>query len=119
MYRAKPVFEATEDFLKTDFFHLRGHRNPKKDLLQANNGSTKTGYDPIKANHDLLNDPLNKMQVQLLDVLKTKPKADYATLAKILDVSPATVKRHIQELKSVGRLKRVGSKKTGYWVVIG
>jgi predicted HTH transcriptional regulator len=88
----EPVFEATEDFLKTDLFRLKGHRDP-------------------------LNDPLNKIQVQLLNALKTKPKADYTTLAKILDVSPATVKRNIQKLKEMGVLKRIGSKKTGYWEV--
>jgi ATP-dependent DNA helicase RecG len=98
---------------------LKVHCHPRNALLQADNWSNKIQHDPIKIKHDPLNDPLNKMQVQLLDVLKTKPKTDYAILAKILDVSPATVKRHIQELKSVGRLKRVGSKKTGYWEVIG
>jgi ATP-dependent DNA helicase RecG len=93
-------------------------RVPKNDLLQADNGPNKTQYDPIKLNRDPLNDPLNKIQVQLLNALKTKPKADYATLAKILDVSSATVKRNIQKLKNTGALKRIGSKKTGYWEVI-
>ena len=91
------VFEATEDFLKTDLFRLKGHRDPKNDPLQADNGLNKTKYDPIKLSCDPLNDPLNKIQVQLLNALKTKPKANYATLAKILDISPATVKRNIQK----------------------
>jgi predicted HTH transcriptional regulator len=38
-------------------------------------------------------------------------------LAKIFDVSPATVKRNFQKLKNIGALKRIGSKKTGYWEV--
>ena len=59
------------------------------------------------------------LQMQLLNALKKKPSADYATLARILDVSPATVKRNIQKLKNIGALKRIGSKKTGYWEVIG
>ena len=117
--QTEPIFEATEDFLKTGLFRLKGHRDPKNDLLQADNGSNKTQYDPIKGGYDPLNDPLNKMQVQLLGALKTKPKADYATLAEILDVSPATVKRNIQKLKNIGAVKRIGSKKTGYWEVIG
>ncbi len=90
---------------------------PKNDLLQTDKGSYKKNFDPIKFNRDPLNDPLNKIQVQLLSALKTKPKADYATLAKILDVSPATVKRNFQKLKNIGALKRIGSKKTGYWEV--
>lgn len=59
------------------------------------------------------------MQVQLLNTLETEPRADYAALARILDVSPATVKRNIQKLKKMGVLKRIGSRKTGYWEVIG
>lgn len=117
--QTEPIFEATEDFLKTDLFRLKGHRDPKNDLLQADNGSNKTQYDPIKTRHDPLTDPLNKMPVQLLNALKTEPKADYARLARILEVSPATVKRNIQKLKNIGALKRIGSKKTGYWEVIG
>ncbi|MCK5484715.1 MAG: HTH domain-containing protein [Desulfobacterales bacterium] len=54
-----------------------------------------------------------------MNALKTKPKTDYATLAKNLDVSPATVKRNIQKLKNIGAVKRIGSEKTGYWEVIG
>jgi ATP-dependent DNA helicase RecG len=54
-----------------------------------------------------------------LNALKTKSKADFATLVKILDVSPATVKRNIQKLKNIGLLKRIGSKKTGCWEVTG
>jgi len=117
--QTEPLFEATEDYLKTDLFRLKGHRDPNNDLLQADNGSNRTRDDPIKAGPDPLYDLLNKMQVQLLTALKTEPNADYARLAIILNVSPATVKRHIQKLKSIGRLKRIGSKKTGYWEVIG
>ena len=53
----------SEDFLKTDLFRLKGHRDPKNVLLQADNGSYKTSFDPIKFNRDPLNDPLNKIQV--------------------------------------------------------
>jgi ATP-dependent DNA helicase RecG len=41
------------------------------------------------------------------------------TLTKIIDVSPATIRRNIQKLKEMGVLKRIGSKKTGYWEVTG
>jgi len=51
------------------------------------------------------------VQVRLLSALQKEPKADYNTLAELLNVSPATVKRHIQKLKNMGRLKRIGSKK--------
>ena len=46
--QTEPVFEATEDFLKTDLFRLKGHRDPKKDLLHADSGPNKTRHDPVK-----------------------------------------------------------------------
>jgi len=117
--QTEPVFAATDDFLKADLYRLKGHFDPGDDRLKVYNGSKRAQSDRIKKDDDLLIDPLNQMQVQLLNALKKEPKADYPALAKILDVSPATVKRHIQKLKNMGRLNRIGSKKTGYWEVIG
>ena len=74
--------------METDLFRLKGHRDAKNDLFQADNESNKTKYDPIKVTYGPLNDPLNKIQVQLLNALKTKPKADYATLAKKFRCQP-------------------------------
>lgn len=114
-----PLFKATEDFVKTDLFRLKGHRDPKSDRLLTNKSSEMAQYDPIKTEIDPLIDLLNEVQGQLLSALQKEPKADYNTLAELLNVSPATVKRHIQKLKNIGRLKRIGSKKSGYWEVIG
>jgi ATP-dependent DNA helicase RecG len=114
-----PLFKATEDFVKTDLFRLKGHRDPKSDRLSTNKRSEMAQCDPIKTEIDPLIDLLNEVQGQLLSALQKEPKAGYNTLAELLNVSPATVKRHIQKLKNMGRLKRIGSKKSGYWEVIG
>ena len=39
-------------------------------------------------------------------------------LALRLDASPNTVKEHLAKLKDDGRIKRVGSRKSGHWEVI-
>jgi ATP-dependent DNA helicase RecG len=64
----------------------------------------------LSGQNDLLNDLLNE--------IRKDPDADYGTLARVLDVSEATIKRNIQKLKQRNRLRRVGSKKTGHWEVI-
>jgi len=51
----------------------------------------------------------------LIKFIRLYPDANYDQMAQALMVSPATVKRNIQKLKKANRLKRVGSKKTGYW----
>lgn len=75
---------------------------PKADNLKSHANHLSGQIDPI-------NDLLNK--------IRESPHADYATLARTFEVSEATVKRNIQKLKQQNRLRRVGSKKTGYWEV--
>jgi ATP-dependent DNA helicase RecG len=59
-------------------------------------------------------DPLS----DLLNKIREAPNANYATLASVLQVSEATVKRNIQKLKQQNRIRRVGSKKTGHWEIM-
>ncbi len=68
--------------------------------------------DPVK---DLVNDPVKR---NILQYLKQNPKANYAELANKTGYSASTIKRHIQELKRVGLIERIGSDKTGYWKII-
>jgi len=60
-------------------------------------------------------DPIN----DLLQAIAASPGADYRTLAQGLGVSEATVKRNIQKLKQQNRIRRIGSKKTGHWEIVG
>lgn len=86
-----PDFKATDDFVS---FVL---------LLKGKNGFLSGQVDPL---NDLLN------------LIKSHPEADYQTLAQLMKVSEATVKRYIQKMKQLERIKRIGSKKTGHWEVL-
>ena len=101
---AAPVFEATEDELKTIL--------PKRLPDTAKNKGSLKGHD------DPINDPISDESLLLLKALQTTPSATYTELAVRLNISTATVKRHISQLKTLGRLQRVGSRKTGYWNVL-
>lgn len=75
-------------------------------------GSSGVACDPINASAkggDLIND--------LLNALAKNPGATYDDLAAQLGVSPATIKRRLTALKTVGTISRVGSKKAGTWKV--
>ena len=55
---------------------------------------------------------------ELKATLKSFPRARIEKLAILFKSSEITIKRHIRALQEAGELKRVGSRKTGYWQVI-
>ena len=71
--------------------------------------------DPVKVQNDLVNDLVKK---EILAHLKQNPNANYTALAEKTGYSAATIKRHIQELKKLGLIERIGSDKTGHWKII-
>lgn len=90
--------------LKNRELHIQ-YNEPKNDPVNAKN-------DPV---NDLVNDPVKR---NILQQLKQNPNANYAELANKTGYSTATIKRHIQELKKMGIIERIGSAKTGYWNII-
>lgn len=89
-----------KNVLKNREIHLLA--NSKNDLVNTSNNPVN---DLVKRN--------------ILHCLKQNPKAIYAELATNTGYSAATIKRHIQELKKLGLIERIGSDKTGYWKVLG
>jgi len=70
------------------------------------------GSDPVS-------DPVNDLvKRNILQYLKQNPKVNYAELSDKTGYSTSTIKRHLQELKRIGIIERIGSDKTGYWKII-
>ena len=55
---------------------------------------------------------------QIVELLQVNPRMTKLDLASQLSKSENTIKEHLAKLKAEGRLKRVGSDRSGYWVVI-
>ena len=55
---------------------------------------------------------------EILALLKREPALSAKELATLLNKTTRTVERHIKELREQGRLRHVGSDKTGHWEVI-
>jgi DNA-binding MarR family transcriptional regulator len=68
--------------------------------------------DLVNKQIDPVNDPVNS---SILNQLKHNPKLKYSELADSTGYSIATIKRHIQDLKKLGLIERIGSDKTGSW----
>ena len=75
----------------------------------------KTKNDLVNAKNDPVNDPVKR---NILYHLQQNPNANYNELAEKTKYSVATIKRHIQKLKKLGFLERIGSDKTGHWKII-
>ena len=85
-----------------------------KNIFYSNNTKLKLD-DPV---NDPLNDPVNDPLNQIIELLREDKKLSYDDLSYKLKKSKATVKRHIQKLKTLNLIKRVGSDKSGYWEII-
>lgn len=55
---------------------------------------------------------------KILDLLRINPKATIGQMRQEMGVTDRTIKRHLKTLREQGRLKRIGARKTGHWVVI-
>lgn len=119
----EPGFEATEDYLKTILFDSRkgaitlgagsvAEPSPigPYTSIRLNRGAQESGNRSLKRSEIGKND--------LINVLRLTPQFNYDQIAEVLGISPATVKRRMQMLKQEGLIKRIGSKKTGYWEVL-
>lgn len=61
---------------------------------------------------------LNKTQLEILRILREKPNATIAVLMECLSMSDYGIRKNIKWLESNKYVKRIGSRKAGYWEVI-
>lgn len=70
-----------------------------------------------EALNEAINEALNENQKLLMDMICSNPAITQREIVESTSLSRSTVQRAIKELAQMGRLERVGSKKTGIWVV--
>ena len=78
-------------------------------------GDTQT--DSINQAVDPITDPITD-PIKLLKFIEADPNLSYKEYAEKLGVSPATIKRRINDLKVAGRIVYIGAKKNGHWKII-
>ena len=70
-----------------------------------------------EALNEALNEALTENQKLLFDILHSNPTITQKELIANTSLSRSTIQRAIKELIEMGRLERIGSKKTGSWIV--
>lgn len=88
------------------------HISYTNSVSEPKSASYQSTSDPV---NDPVNDPVKKAVLKFLEV---NPTATYDELAEKLHVSKATIKRHIQALKKLNFLERIGSDKKGSWKIL-
>lgn len=101
----KYLFQFLLNLLKNE-----NHSLKNRELHVQYIDSVNLKNEPVKAMIDLV-------RVKILQQLRQKQNANYTEIADKTGYSIATIKRHIQELKKLGLIERIGSDKTGYWKI--
>ena len=110
----KLEIHATQEYLDCFFANL---------LLGANNVLKNRDLRVNLIANDTVNDTLNDTvklsasQQKTLTAIKKDPHATAQEISKQINISEITVKRAFGALKAAGLIERVGSDKTGHWVV--
>ena len=66
---------------------------------------------------DIDNIAINGSKAKILTIMYNNPKVSAKQLSESVGISPRNVQAHIHSLKEMGYIKRVGSPKSGCWVV--
>lgn len=83
-----------------------------KLTLHIQNESTN---EPV---NEPVSEPVNERQQAILSAMKQNPSITREDLAKMLEVSLATLKRELASLRKNGCIARSGSDKNGQWLIL-
>ena len=86
-------------------------------LAELLNQMTDSATDDAILDADGANHGADHMEGRLLSGLKQNPYITQTDLAKELSLSRRTVQRMMKKLMDDGKIKRVGSTRTGYWKI--
>ncbi|MBR5950032.1 MAG: winged helix-turn-helix transcriptional regulator, partial [Actinomycetaceae bacterium] len=106
--RLAPVCDTINETISTSCETISAQDEPISETIEPRN---ETIPSP--------NETLDDVQSRLLALIHADPQISYAALVDGLGKGRATVARQIAQLKEAGLLRRVGSKKTGHWEVLG
>lgn len=111
-------FPIHPDFLPKDEEEKNGSekKSTKKSKGSSENGFRETVGSEKNAREGSEKNPDNRPH-DILSLIKKTPALTIRELSKELDISTRMVEKHLNSLKKAGKLKRMGSRKEGWWKV--
>ncbi|RWX44128.1 ATP-dependent DNA helicase RecG [Candidatus Electrothrix aarhusensis] len=118
--------EKKKDDFRDDFIVNEKEKAEKKDLLSSCSSEITSRNESICILQKLVGrrlvervgSKLVENQLNILILLKQKPKTSKKELAESLKISTTAIDKNITKLKTLNVLKRVGPAKGGYWEII-
>ncbi|MGK5095519.1 RNA-binding domain-containing protein [Deltaproteobacteria bacterium TL4] len=108
---SEPLFEATEDYLKT----VIAVGTPSPSVPKKEKTSLKNVPETQVSSKNV---PKNEFQRHLLSLIRDNPHLTYEELSAQTQCNRKKVQRHLNALKDSGFLRREGSPKGGHWEVL-
>lgn len=86
--------------------------------VKVHGKTNKEANKALKVQSAEVNASLNDLQTQIIGLIRLTSNISYNELSAATGKDRSTIMRNISKLKKAGLLRRVGSKKTGYWEVL-
>jgi ATP-dependent DNA helicase RecG len=99
----EPFFDFDEDrtFFEVDFYTHPAFKEEQTKVVPINNESLYLG----------------ERAIQILDIIKSNPSVTASEIAEKIGISKRATEKHLSKLKSAGILDRIGSDKSGQWII--
>jgi fido (protein-threonine AMPylation protein) len=110
--------DLSKGIYKTDSYliHFLSNLLLGKDNLLINREMHVQYDDTVNIKNDTVNDTVNgTVNEHIFSLIKQNNQITATELAKKVGISLSTVKRKVKELKTSGKIARIGSDKTGRW----
>ena len=111
----EPLFEATDDFVKTILTGIKKQNEPENAPINRKISDRESSKVHNARKDADKNAPLTDLQMQIMNLVGRTPTISYDDLVARTAKDRSTIMRNIGKLKMRGLLRQVGSKKTGQW----
>lgn len=108
LFRREPVFDQYGVVDPRLVAHTNETNETKLETNETNGAATEM------VNSDI---PLNKEEECLLEAIRKEPKITQKQLHEATGISLATIKRALPKLQNIGKLERIGNRRSGKWKV--
>lgn len=110
---SRDIFKISENYISTELKYDEQVLSKIKPIEVASNATINT---TISATVTTVK--IEDIQREILKILRENSFATYSEMSDLLKVDRSTVSRHLNKLKELGLIKRIGSNKTGHWEVV-
>jgi len=92
---------------------------PRKNSVKSENVGVHVGDVGVNVGANVGDVGVNVgVKANIIKFIKDNPSISVKELSNLLNITTRTIERNIKQLKEMGVLERIGSDKTGSWIII-